>query len=198
MANESSKYDKAVARATGAAPAPSGTPAIPVKHQAEFITKKTDQATIDAIMNDPKLEVAPELYTLEEGDHVYGILEGNGPEAQFERFDKATGEIVTSIVKTWIIASPDRRKRISILSSVQLDKKLAPFVGVAVHVVRGPEEPTGNGQRYTKYLVAGEAMPEGQVRNWATKPAIEAAAEPRALPAGDAAATPSNHAHAAS
>jgi len=177
--DNSSKYGKAVAKATGEA---TGAATIPVKNIGDFITKQADQKIVDAIVNDPSLETAPQLYSMEQGDLIEGWLEGNGPDAEFERIG-AGGVIETNVVKTWIIASMDRRKRISILSSAQLDRKLPPFTGGPIKILRGKDLATNGGQRVTDYLVAGPKMPDGQVRNWATKPALDApSVEQRALP----------------
>lgn len=188
------KFDKAVARATHGEGG--DHPTIPVKFSEDFITKNVGDAAIQAIINDQQLETAPQLYKMEQGDMVVGILEGNGAEAEFERIDQ--GVVTTNIVQSWIIASPDGRKRISILSSAQLDRKLPPFVGGLVKIVRGKDIDTKGGQRVTDYLVAGPKMPSGQTRNWSTKPVLEAGvnAEQRALPEGSA--STSDPAHAAS
>lgn len=174
------KFDKAVTRATGGPEV--NAPTIPVKNIGDFITKNTDQKIVEAIVNDPGLETAPQLYTMEQGDLIEGWLEGHGPDAEFERTNH--GVVETNTVKTWIIASPDRRKRISILSGAQLDRKLPPFVGGPIKIVRGKDLPTNSGQRVTDYLVAGPKMPDGTMRNWATRPVLEAAAteHQRALP----------------
>lgn len=189
-----SKYQKAVDKVQGTGASENNAPTIPIKHQDAFITSDVDQKMVDAVSQDESLETAPELYTMKEGDMVVGILEGHGPDAEFERVEKGTGIVSTSTVKTWIIASQDRRKRISILSSAQLDRKMAPFTGGLVKVIRGKDVPTNNGQRVTNYLVAGPKLEAGQTRNWATKPQIEATGvEVKQLPAGDA---PANHAPA--
>jgi len=176
-----SKYDKAVTRATNAGSAP----AVPVKDQDVFITKNMTAEQIAVVMNDPTLEFAPQIYKLEEGEMVCGMLEGNGPDAEIEQV--TNGVIETKIVQTWILASPDGRKRISILSSVQLDKKLPPFIGGLVKIIRGKDENTKNGRRYTDYAVAGTKI-EGKIRNWARTPQmIDASAVENAkqLTAGD-------------
>lgn len=187
-----SKFDKAVTRATN--PGAETAPTIPIKNIGDFITKNTDQKIVEQIVNDPALETAPQLYTMEQGDLIEGWLEGNGPEAEFERTNH--GVVETNTVQTWIVASPDRRKRISILSSAQLDRKLPPFVGGMIKIVRGKDLPTNSGQRVTDYLVAGPKMPDGTQRNWATKPVLEAASteHQKALP--EAAADAPAHAGA--
>lgn len=165
---ESNKFDKAVTRATDGGG--KGAMSVPVKHEHDFITKEMSADAIAAVMDDPALEFAPQIYKLEVGEMVTGVLEGNGPSTEFERINKATGvveEIAT--VQTWIIASQDGRKRISILSSVQLDRKLPPFVGGLVKIIRGKDINIDGGRRVTEYMVAGTRV-EGKIRNWARAP----------------------------
>lgn len=191
-----SKYDKAVDRATnGGETAPTTTTGnLPVPNAALFI-QKVDEKAIAAVLADPTLEFAPQVHTMEANEMVVGVLEGNGPEAEFEHADKATGVIELSKVKTWIIASEDGSKRISILSSVQLDRKLPPFMGHLVKIIRGEDENIGNGRRMSNYMVAGTKLSGGQRRSWAVQPAIEASShEVKSLPAGDPATAPANHA----
>jgi len=124
-------------------------------------------------------EAAPEIMRLEEGQQITGILEGNGPQAEF--IDKMG---VVTYVNTWIVADRTGSVRVSLLSSVQLDKKLPGFVGCEVTIARGPQVDVGGGQRMTKYFVMGPRLPGGQRRRWAQEQVIEA--DTRALPAGNA------------
>lgn len=194
MANPT-KYEKAVDRVTSTTETPQndgGALATMQPGTVEMMVKRDlGKEDVAKLMARTDLEFAPQLFKLEQGDMVEGILEGNGPEAEFERADKATGIVTHSIVKTWIIATPDGGRRISILSSVQLDRKLPPFVGGPVTIYRGKDINTSNGNRVTDYLVAGPKMAAGQRRNWATQPVIEATATevPQAqLTAGNGAA----------
>lgn len=177
----SKKWDAAVNRATGAGDAPaSDAPSMPVSP----MISKVSQDDINKLTSDPSLEFAPQVHKLEEGDMVEGVLEGNGPDAELEQVDRATREVKTNIVKTWIIAHPSGGQRISILSSAQLDRKLPPFIGSIVKIVRGKDIETRNGQRVTDYLVAGPKREDGQRRSWAMKPVLDVPSTAGALPAG--------------
>ena len=183
--SKSDKYNKAVTRATGG-DVESAAPAIPTN--TTLVRKVVTKADVDAVMADPSLEFAPQVYSMEQGDLIEGVLEGNGPEAEFERKNEHTGEVTTNAVQTWIIRSHDGRQRISILSSAQLDKKLPPFVGGPVKIVRGKDLNIDGGRRVTDYLVAGPKLPDGKIRSWASAPKlpmIDAASAPAALPAGN-------------
>lgn len=172
--SKSDKFNKAVDRARGVEGEHMGdAPSIPM---SGALVVKASEAEIRAIMSDPDLEFAPQVKSLEEGEMVVGFLEGNGPDAEFTDTDKATGEVKHKIVKTWIIAAPDGGQRISILSSAQLDRKLPPFVGGVVKIVRGKDVKTGGGFRVTDYLVAGPKKSDGSRRNFARPAVIEAAA----------------------
>jgi len=183
MSNDkNSNYEKAVARATGKGEV-STAPAIPVSHD---LVKKADDATIAAMLADPSLEFAVQNHNMEQGEMLEGILEGNGPDAEFERHDPHTNTVTTNVVQTWIVSSFDGTKRVSILSSVQLDKKLPPFVGGPVKIVRGKDINIGDAKRMTDYLVAGPKLKNGQRRSWATQrpQVIDASASAPALPPG--------------
>lgn len=167
------KYEQAVTRATGDKGGEIANPNAPVMAPSSIIMSKVDEKDVQAMLADNDLEFAPQLAKMEEGDMIHGVLEGNGPEAEFEHLDKTTGVITTNVVKTWIIASMDGRQRISILSSAQLDRKLPGFVGGAVKIVRGKDINTSNGQRVTNYLVGGPRSKDGHTRNWATRPVLD-------------------------
>lgn len=181
-----SKFDKAVARATGQEVAGSDSNAPEIGNvSGPGMVSKVTQEQIDAMVNSGKYEFAPQIHKLEEGDMIAGILEGNGPPAEFERLNPVTKELEINTVQTWIIASPSGDLRLSILSSVQLDSKLPPLVGGMVQIIRGKDINTKNGQRVTNYLVAAPKLEGGKRRSWATKPALPAAStETKALPEG--------------
>jgi hypothetical protein len=186
MANpkDTSKWDKATARVTGEGAQPeSNAPGVP----ASVMISKADDATIAEMLKDPSMEFAPQVHKLSEGDMITGILEGNGPDAELENLDRVTKEVRTSIVKTWIIASADGGQRVSILSTAQLERKLPPFVGGLVKIVRGKDINTNNGQRVTDYLVGGPKREDGTRRSWAMKPVLDVPATEKqnALPAGN-------------
>lgn len=178
----SAKWDKAVGRATGQGDAPASnapSTALPTS----MISKFTEE-DVAADMADPNMEFAPQVYKLEEGDQIVGILEGNGPDAELEQIDRATKEVKINVVKTWIIAHPSGGQRVSILSSVQLDRKLPPFVGSLVKIRRGKQIETNNGQRVNDYQVVGPKKEDGQRRSWAMKPVLDVPSSAGALPAG--------------
>ena len=181
--SKSQKYNNAVNKATGGN-AESDAPQI-VTSAAGMVRKATDD-DIKAIVSDTTMEFAPQLLKLEEGDMLEGILEGNGPDAELERVDRATKQVTVNIVKTWIVRDTRGGQRASILGSAQLDRKLPPFVGGMVKIVRGKDIETSNGNRVTDYLVAGPRI-EGQTRTWAvaTKPVLDVGDAPAqgALPA---------------
>lgn len=129
-------------------------------------------------------EAAPQLMSLKEGQMIEGICEGNGPDAEFH--DNDTGEV--TYVKTWIIADPTGAVRVSILSSVQLDRKLLGFIGCPVKIARGKDANiAGTRKRMTEYQVWGPRLPGGRKRQWFDIPAEKRAEleiiERRALPA---------------
>lgn len=186
MANDSKsdKFKNAVTRATGE-PAADGSNAPTIRTpEMSAMVSQVSKEDLAAIINDSSLEFAPQILKLEEGDMVHGVLEGNGPTAEFQNLNPLTKEVTTSQVQTWIIASIGGGQRVSILSSAQLDRKLAPFVGGEVKIVRGKDINTNNGQRVTEYLVAGPKLANGQRRSWATKPVLDVGEVPAQLAAG--------------
>jgi len=176
MANDksSSKFDKAVDRARGNTEVVDA--AAPDAIAPGVLAMISDMTTesMSAITSDPTMEFAPQLVSLKEGQMIAGLLEGNGPEAEFTHVDKATGKVTHTIAQTWIVKDPKGGQRASILSTAQLDRKLPPFIGGLVKIVRGPDIQTNNGYRVTDYLVAGPKI-EGVTRTWATKPVLDAA-----------------------
>lgn len=167
-------YDKAVNRATGDDQADGQPTQTSLSNDQKLLFTTPSEFEIDQMLNDPSLEFAPQVAKLEEGQMVLGFLEGNGPPAELTRIDRHTKEETTSIVATWIIAAPNGGARISILSSVQLDKKLPPFVGGMVKIHRGKDVNTSNGNRVTQYTVAGPKKPNGERRSWVVPVVIDA------------------------
>ena len=160
---------------------------------ADVMILKPSEADIAQLMNDDSMEFAPQVRSLEEGDLIVGVLEGRGPSVDFTQMDGFTKQEVTRTVDTWIIRSPAGNLRMSILSSVQLDKKLPPFIGGMVKIFRGKDVKTGKGFRVTDYLVAGPKLPDGKLRSFTVAPSIDAESRtidgPQAapqLPAGSA------------
>lgn len=170
-----SKYDQAVTKAQSKGHEVAKVPSA----MAPFLTQGLTEEQMAKELAEPGIEWAPQQYSLKEGEMVRGILEGNGPIAEFVR------DGIINEVNTWIISSFDGSKRVSILSSVQLDKKCAPFVGGPIKIVRGKDVNIGDGKRMTEYLVGGEKLPNNQRRVWADRPSIETTAiDVKQLPEG--------------
>jgi hypothetical protein len=169
--NPGAKYEKAVADArakeSGEAAAhgdPGEAMVLPKGAEAMILRPSADD--IAALMNDDTMEFAPQVKKLEEGDMIRGHLEGYGPPVELSQTD-AQGRPVTNHVNTWILRSPNGSLRMSILSSVQLDKKLKPFIGDMVSIYRGKDVKTGTaGRRVTEYLVGGPKRKDGTLRSW--------------------------------
>ncbi len=172
----STKYEAAVNRATGKATetSPETGITVPLHEDAKTMLLKPSQEQIDAMMSDPTLEFAPQVHSLEEGELITGILEGNGPSTTFTQKDNATGIEITREVDTWIIRHPLSGLRLSILSSVQLDTKLPPFVNGTVSIFRGKDVKTSKGFRVTNYTVAGPKKADGTIRSWVRSKIINA------------------------
>jgi hypothetical protein len=160
--SKSSKFNNAVERATGTNPAGTEIEQVDPTGGIAAMMRPFDAAAMHAKLATGKYEAAPQLVSLKPGQEVTGILEGNGPVAEFT--DAATGEITE--VKTWIIADPTGSLRISILSSAQLDRKLNGFIGGEVTIGRGPDVNIGGGKRMTEYMVIGPKLAGGQRRQW--------------------------------
>ncbi len=169
------KYEEAVRRATGGQSEESTSSG---RVTNPMISEFQDGELAEMLSNG-EWEFAPQVMSLEEGQKVEGILEGNGPMAEIR--DRDTGEVKE--VATWIIASKDGTQRVSILSSAQLDKKLPPFIGGLVKIVRGKDIKISNGHRCTEYLVGGPKLANGQRRSWVAKPVLDVPAQVKELPA---------------
>ncbi len=153
-----------------------------------MLSNNMTEAEISAFMNDADAEFAPQIKSMEEGDRITGILEGYGPDTEFTQKDPATGKDQTRTVHTWILKSLKGSMRLSILSSVQLDAKLPPFLGDEVSIVRGKDIKARNGVfRIANYMVKGPRIP-GKQRTWARaslpQPVLEATVNPAQLPPG--------------
>ncbi len=107
----------------------------------------------------------PTIKSMEPGDRVVGILEGYGKGTEFSQKNDM-GVEVTNIVQTWIIKALDSEARLSILSSVQLDEKLPPFIGGQVEIIRGKDIKTSNNRKVADYMVKGKKV-VGKTRTWA-------------------------------
>jgi len=177
-AGRPSKFDAAVssARAKDAGqPAAdqegSAAPLVPMPKGVGAMLLKPSQDDIAKLMNDETLEFAPQVHRLEEGEMITGLLEGRGPSTTFSQEDPFSKQVVTREVDTWIIAMGG--VRMSILSSVQLDRKLPPCIGEVVHIFRGKEQRTNKGFRVTDYMVAVKKKTNGQPRSWVQPTVIE-------------------------
>lgn len=144
---------------------------------ASLVTMATPEelAQIEKDLASGDWDSAPQMLDLAKGQVLYGILEGNGIPAEFERVDKMTGIVTTNSVDTWIIRSLVGNVRVSILSSAQLDKKLPGYVGGPVKIVRG-DDVNFTGGRYTDYLVLGPKRADGSIRDWSGKTKLLTAA----------------------
>lgn len=164
--NKPSKYDQAVNRARGVEPE---STAVTTTGPTEIdITTLPDGMVIDSReamamlaekVKSGEWEAAPQLLTLKPRQTLIAYLEGNGPEAEFT--DDATGEV--SSTKTWILSK--NGVRVSILDTVQLAKKLPPFIGGLVSITRGEDKRSGT-RIYTEYLVVGPMRADGKPRDW--------------------------------
>lgn len=190
--SKSDKFNKAVTRATGAGNE-IDAPTVPLTADVAAMVKATAPGSIAERLSTGKYEAAPQLFKLEPGQEISGVLEGHGPDAEFEHLDKVTGVVTTSTVKTWIIADPSGAVRVSVLSSAQLDKKMNGFIGGPITIARGQDVNISGGRRMTEYIVFGPKI-EGKRRQWFdvddTERAIMEARTQHALPAGHE----SNHA----
>lgn len=188
-----SKFDKTVNQVRNkeaGAPAESDAPMVPLPKGASVMLMKPSQDDIASFMSDDTMEFAPQVHSLEEGECIQGILEGKGPSTTFTQEDPFTKQQVTREVDTWIVASPNGGMRLSILSSVQLDRKLPPCVGAFVRIYRGKDKKTLKGHRVTDYMVSVKKTSDGKPRSWVRPDVIEAegryidAPTSGALPAG--------------
>ena len=137
------------------------------------VESATVREVLAARIRSGEWEQAPQLLTLKLGQTLIGVLESNGPDAEF--VDEATG--VVTHVKTWIVSNAG--VRVSILSSVQLDKKLPPFMGGEVSITRGQDIRNGT-SLYTDYLVMGPKRADGKARDWSARPMLAAPANTNA------------------
>jgi hypothetical protein len=135
-----------------------------------------DPNEMAALAQSGAYEFAPQNISLKPGQKITGILEGEGDGADFE--DPVTKTI--RHVRSFVIASPDGALRCSILSSVQLDKKLPPFMGSMVTIARNQDIQLAGGHRCADFFVWGPKREDGVKRNFVALKAPEQ----MALPAG--------------
>lgn len=139
---------------------------------------RPSQEQIHAMLGRSDLEFAPQVYSLKAGDQITGILEGHGPSTTFTQIDPIARTEVSREVDTWILRHPVSGYRLSILSSVQLDKKLPPFMPAdgfecEVTIFRGEDQKTSKNFRVTDYTVAGTKRPDGKRRSWVQAKVIQ-------------------------
>jgi hypothetical protein len=174
-----SKLDNAINQARikeqggSAAAGESTAPLVPLPREAAAMLMKPTEDDIAKFMNDSEMEFAPQVHSLEEGEMIAGILEGRGPSTTFSQEDPFTRQTVTREVDTWIVAAPNGGMRLSILSSVQLDRKLPPCIGAYVRIFRGKDKKTLKGFRVTDYMVSVRKQEDGQSRSWVQKDVID-------------------------
>ncbi len=175
--NRTESYQKAIDKATGKGKgdgdgaSPSDVEMMPVNAGASsMIQKDLTKADMAAFLAESGYEFAPQVYTMEPFTRIDGILEGNGPQAEITKIDQMTKEVTVQVVNTWIIRHPHNGQRLSILDTVQLSKKLPPFLGELVSIFRGDESKTGGGFKTTNYMVRGPSLPNGAVRSFVVVP----------------------------
>ncbi len=171
-------------KATGQATKEDGTTdTMVLSPDQKLMISMVDDAAINDAMNDSSMEWAPEILRLKENQKIQGVLEGNGPPAEFRKTEGGVEKV--NVVKTWIIASPNGSARVSILSSSQLDKALPPLVGGLVTIIRRGEQNLAGGHRVTLYSVGGQRRADGVRRSWALPVVIDAHAIEAAKPAAE-------------
>lgn len=152
-----------------------------------MLTRDMTKADLNAFLNDSESEFAPQILSLEPGMKIEGILEGYGKPTEFTTKDQQTGNEVTRTVNTFIIKALHGNMRVSILSSVQLDAKLPPFIGDRVSIARGPDVKSRSNAafRIADYVVKGPPV-NGKERSkmWASQAQPRIAIDVPALPPG--------------
>lgn len=170
--------DKATGSPSAAGSDDEGAELEALPKEARAMILKPSQEQINALMSNSDFEFAPQVYSIKPGEMIEGFLEGNGPQADFTQIDPMTRAEVTRAVDTWILRHPLSGYRISILSSVQLDKKLPPFapgrdgVESLVTIFRGEDIKTAKNFKVTNYTVAGPKRADGKLRSWVQAPRV--------------------------
>lgn len=174
-----SDYSKTVNAATGGSggAADAGEAELMVIGDVSAMFSSFTPADLTQIAKSGKVEFAPQAMRIGIGKKVEGFLEGEGPGNDFT--DPVTGAI--RHVRSWIIRAGVLR--VSILSSVQLDKKLAPFIGARVGIARDEDIMLAGGHRCANYYVWGEPAADGKPRSFVTLPGQAQAALPAPIDA---------------
>jgi hypothetical protein len=173
--NRTDAYTKAVNKATSDnkadAASTSDVEAMPLQKGASImIQNELTKADLAAFLAEDGYEYAPQLFTMQPFSRIDGILEGNGLQAELSKVDPVTKEVTVQVVDTWIIRDLNGGQRVSILDTIQLHKKLPPFVGEMVSIFRGDDVKTGGGFKTTNYMVRGPKLPDGKVRSFVIPP----------------------------
>lgn len=157
------------------------------KGSEAMLTRDMSKAEFDAFLNDGDSEFAPQILSLEPNMKIEGLLEGYGKPTEFTTKDQLTGNEVTRTVNTFIIKALHGNMRVSILSSVQLDAKLPPFIGDRVSIARGPDIKSRSNAafRIANYVVKGPAVSgKDRARMWASQALPKPIIDVPALPPG--------------
>lgn len=163
------------------------------KGSEAMLTRDMSSQDFNAFLNDGDSEFAPQILSLEPGMKIEGILEGYGKPTEFTTKDPATGNDVTRTVNTFIVKALSGNMRVSILSSVQLDAKLPPFIGDRVAIARGQDIKSRSNAafRIANYVVKGPPVSgKNRAEMWASKALPKPVIDIPALTAGSAAEAP--------
>ena len=99
-------------------------------------------------------ETSPAIYDFEKDLTAELLLIGKGPDVEWESTDKASREVVIKMLPSWL-AKNRNGEIISFLSSSQLDRKLAPFIGGLVRVTYRGKMEGKDGHFYKQFDVEG-------------------------------------------
>jgi hypothetical protein len=163
-----------------------GEISLPKGHEA-MLSRDMTKAEFDAFLNDGESEFAPQILSLEPNMKIEGILEGYGKPTEFTTKDQQTGNEVTRTVNTFVLKNLHSNMRVSILSSVQLDAKLPPFIGDRVSIARGPDIKSRSNAafRIANYVVKGPPVNgKDRAKMWASQALPKPIIDVPALPAG--------------
>ena len=177
----STKYDAAVRTARGEAAVPGGeSTALATQNNeanlpapvmagdvASLVSRKVTVDQRTEFLNAQGYAWAPTAFSMRPMDLIQGILEGRGHPASING-TTPDGKPETRIVDTWVVRHPTNGRRISILSSVQLAKKLVPFIGELVGIFRDDDLQIAGGRRVGIYEVRGPDRP-GLETAWTTE-----------------------------
>jgi hypothetical protein len=127
-----------------------------------------DPAVLQALLDSGAIELAPVLYTLQDGEMICVFVDSKG---STELLDQNTKQPKT--VRTWLLTLVDpvtgkHGRKISILGAAQLDRQLEAgdkdnpkMVGRYVIIGRGSTSKTAKGNQLTEYQVGVYKKPIG-------------------------------------